>query len=78
MSAALSMIKSTVKDKANFDINDLDPLKNHVTKAFIPALFIYAKEDSFIQPKHTLELYQNYAGDKNLVKVDGDHNSPRP
>jgi hypothetical protein len=29
-SAAMSMVKSTIKSKANFDIAGLDPLKNHV------------------------------------------------
>lgn len=53
MSAAIAMIKSSVKDRANFDLNDINPLKNHVTKAFIPALFVAAKGDSFIEPKHT-------------------------
>lgn len=37
---ALAIIKSTIKDKAKFDISNLDPLKNHVKKAFIPAFFV--------------------------------------
>ncbi len=69
MSAALAMIKSSVKDRANFDLNDINPLKNHISKAFIPALFVAAKGDSFIEPKHTELLYKAYAGDKNLIMV---------
>lgn len=75
MSGALSIIKSTIQSKAKFDINDLNPLKNHVEKAFIPALFIAAKEDLFISPDHTKVLHKAYAGDKNLILVEGDHNS---
>jgi hypothetical protein len=32
----------------------------------------------FIQPHHTECIHQAYAGDKNLIKFEGDHNSPRP
>ncbi len=53
MSVALKMINSSIKDRAKFDINDLNPHKNHVDKAFIPALFVAAKGDNFIEPKHT-------------------------
>jgi len=65
--SALSILNSSIKDRANFDIYDINPLKNHVDKAFIPALFISAKSDNFIEPKHTQELYNAYAGDKNLI-----------
>ena len=78
MSAALGMLRSTIKDKAKFDIDKLNPLKNHVKQAFIPAFFIAGKQDTFIAPKHARLLYEAYAGDKNLIEVEGDHNSPRP
>lgn len=76
-SMAQWFVKGTVKTKAKFDINDLNPI-DHVSQAFVPALFIVAKDDNFILPAHGLELYSKYAGDKNLIQVDGDHNSPRP
>ena len=38
VSGAMKMIRSTIKGKANFDINNLAPI-NHVDKCFIPALF---------------------------------------
>lgn len=75
MSGAMAIIKSTISSKAKFDINDLNPLKNHVDKAFIPALFIAGKDDQFISPEHTKALHKAYAGDKNLILVEGDHNS---
>jgi len=53
MSAALAMIRSTIKSRAQFDIDNLNPLKNHVKKAFIPAMFVSAHDDNFIKPEHT-------------------------
>jgi alpha-beta hydrolase superfamily lysophospholipase len=77
VSAALKMVKSTIKSKANFDIYDLTPI-THVGECFIPALFATATGDDFILPHHSEKLHAAYAGDKNLVKFEGDHNSPRP
>jgi len=77
VSIAMNMIRSTIKGKARFDINDLSPI-SHAPKTFIPALFVAAKADTFIDPSHARKLYDCYAGDKNLVLVDGDHNSARP
>jgi hypothetical protein len=74
---ALGMIRSTIKNRARFDINDITPLA-HADKTYIPALFVAAKGDSFIHSGHARKLYESYAGDKNLVLVDGDHNSVRP
>ena len=45
---------------------------------FIPALFIAAEDDAFILPAHSEAIHDVYAGDKNIIIVDGDHNSPRP
>lgn len=47
-------------------------------ECFIPALFACATGDDFILPHHTQDLYEKYAGDKNIVRFEGDHNSPRP
>lgn len=77
VSTALKLIRKSIKSRAKFDIKDLVPIK-HVEQCFIPALFSAAKDDNFILPSHTQALYDRYAGDKNLVMVDGDHNSPRP
>ena len=77
VSSALSFVRKTIQNKAHFDINDLVPM-NHVQSAFIPAFFVTGKDDSFILPHHTQDLYKKYSGDKNLVIVDGDHNSVRP
>ena len=36
------------------------------------------REDNFIKPHHSEKLHQEYAGDKQIILVDGDHNSRRP
>ncbi len=51
-------------------------MKN-VTKAFIPALFIAAKDDDFILPHHTDKLHEKYSGEKQKILAEGDHNSKR-
>jgi len=77
VSVAKSMIRKTIKKKAGFNINDLEPI-DHVNKCFIPAMFICANGDMLISPSHTHDLYAKYAGDKSLSIVEGDHNSARP
>jgi len=77
ISAVLYMIKGSVRDKAKFDINDISPIK-YADKCYVPALFAAAEGDDFISPSHSQAIYDKYAGDKNIMMVDGDHNSPRP
>jgi len=44
----------------------------------MPALFVAGRDDDFIDPSHARKLAEVYGGDKNLVVVEGDHNSMRP
>lgn len=75
--AAMSFVKKTIQKKAGFDLNKLTPI-THVKECFIPALFATGEQDDFIKPHHCEELHEAYAGDKNLIKFEGDHNSSRP
>lgn len=75
--AAMTFVAKTIKKKADFDLNKLTPI-THVKECFIPALFATGEQDDFIKPHHTQTLYEAYAGDKNLIKFEGDHNSSRP
>jgi cephalosporin-C deacetylase-like acetyl esterase len=72
-----NQIRKTIKTKAGFDINLLNPIEL-APKCFQPALFITAKNDDFVEPYHTQAMYQAYAGDKDILYVNGDHNSHRP
>ncbi|KAL7591571.1 uncharacterized protein LOC111904061 isoform X1 [Lactuca sativa] len=74
---ALQYMRRVIQKKAKFDIMDINALKV-APKTFIPALFGHAKGDKFIQPHHSDLISNSYAGDKNVIKFDGDHNSSRP
>ncbi|KAJ6991803.1 hypothetical protein NC653_015222 [Populus alba x Populus x berolinensis] len=74
---AVQYMRWVIQKKAKFDIMDLNCLKV-APKTFIPALFGHASEDKFIQPCHADLIFNSYAGDKNMIKFDGDHNSSRP
>jgi pimeloyl-ACP methyl ester carboxylesterase len=77
VSVALRMLAGSVKKQAGFNIKSISPIA-HADKCFIPALFVAGEHDDFIKKHHSEELYERYAGDKNLIIVEGDHNSPRP
>jgi len=78
VSIALRFIRSSVLDRAKFDIRDLSPLKA-AKSCFVPSLFVAASGDAFIAPHHSKCLHDACVSDgKNLILVDGDHNSKRP
>ncbi|KAL3902093.1 MAG: hypothetical protein SGARI_005971, partial [Bacillariaceae sp.] len=77
VSVALRMISGSVKKQANVNIKNISPIA-HADKCFIPALFVAGEHDDFIKKHHAEEIYERYAGDKNIIIVEGDHNSPRP
>jgi len=74
---AIRLLQSSVKKQANFNLKMISPI-SHADKCFIPALFVAGEHDDFIQKHHSEQIYERYAGDKNLIIVEGDHNSPRP
>jgi hypothetical protein len=74
---ALKLVKSTVQKKAKFKLDDIEPIK-WAERCFIPALFVAANDDTFVKPHHSKMLHDVYPGDKNIVFIDGDHNSSRP
>jgi len=76
-SIALKMIRRTVKKKANFDIYELKPIE-YSNKLKVPALFGAPKDDTFVSPQHTKDLYMAHGGEKRMLSFEGDHNSQRP
>jgi len=72
----ISVIRMRVKALADFDIEDLVPL-NHGPKSSVPALFMHGLQDTFVLPRHSEKLYNNYAGNKEILMFDGDHNNER-
>mmetsp|Transcript_3755 Transcript_3755/g.4366 ORF Transcript_3755/g.4366 Transcript_3755/m.4366 type:complete len:138 (-) Transcript_3755:151-564(-) len=77
VSMGTKFIAKSVRDKAKFELDKVKPI-NHVDKAFIPILFGHAQDDDFIIPSHSEDLHEKYAGDKNYISFEGDHNSERP
>jgi hypothetical protein len=77
LNQGVKMIRTTIKEKAKFDINDIEP-KVYAERCFIPALFCHGLNDTFVNVHHCKDLYEVYAGDKNVTYVEGDHNSGRP
>lgn len=74
---AIQFMRRAIQKKAKFDISELNTIK--VAKScFVPALFGHAVDDDFIQPHHSDRVFDAYMGDKNIIKFEGDHNSPRP
>lgn len=74
---AIQIMRRSIQKKAKFDITDLNTIKVAKT-CFVPVLFGHATDDDFIRPHHSDRIYDAYVGDKNIIKFDGDHNSPRP
>ncbi|RDY00666.1 putative protein, chloroplastic, partial [Mucuna pruriens] len=74
---AVQYMRRVIEKKAKFDIMDLNCLMV-APKTFIPVLFGHGNDDQFIQPHHSDLISELYAGDKNVIKFNGDHNSSRP
>lgn len=75
---AISIIGSTVKSKNGMDINDIKPI-NSVKKCSVPALFLHAVDDTFVNYEHSEALFKNYSGEiKKLKGIKGGHNGIRP
>lgn len=71
-----SVVRLRVQSMAGFDVEDVVPIQ-HVRNCKAPALFIHARRDGYIPLGHTRSLYQEHAGDKELLEIGGDHNSIR-
>ncbi|KAJ1428795.1 Serine aminopeptidase, S33 [Sesbania bispinosa] len=74
---AIQYMRKTIQKKAKFDIMDLNTIKA-AKSCFAPALLGHAIDDDFIRPHHSDRILEAYMGDKNIIKFEGDHNSPRP
>ena len=77
LNQATKLVKSTIMKKAKFNLDEIEP-KIYAERCFIPALFCHANNDNFVNKHHCKDLYDIYAGDKNVIYVDGNHNSARP
>lgn len=75
-STVLESVRTKVLHLASFDINELE-LNEYALRSSVPALFIHAKGDSYINVRHCMELHEAYSGRKELLLLDGDHVTER-
>lgn len=75
---ALTMMRRSVRKKADFCIDDVAPL-DLAKEMYVPVLFGHAEGDSFIAAHHSERLFEAHGADtKNFINFDGDHNGARP
>lgn len=74
--AGIALVRHRVQALAGFDIEDVVPLEN-ARRSTVPAIFMHARQDTFILPTHSKQLYNAYAGPKQMINIEGDHNSER-
>ena len=73
----LNMVKETVKEKAKFDLDIIEPYI-YAKNCLVPAFFCHGSDDNFVLPHHCVDLFNDYKGaDKCCEIVKGFHNSSR-
>eukprot|EP00762_Andalucia_godoyi_P001753 ANDGO_07068.mRNA.1 Uncharacterized protein YqkD len=77
IAVAIKAMRKSIKARAKFDIFECDPLQ-YAPLCFVPALFGHATGDEFVKIHHSEAVFSAYGGDKNFVRLPGDHNSERP
>lgn len=78
LSPLLELVRSVIKQKANFDIFDVSP-KANAQSCFVPALFLHGEDDNFVLPHHSEQLRSLYCGEAcRVLMPDQDHGSRRP
>ena len=74
---AISVVGKSVYKKNKMKINDIKAI-NAVEKCYAPAMFIHAIDDDMVKFQHSIDLFNNYAGNvKQLKDVVGGHNGKR-
>ena len=78
----IEIIKKYVSDiiekKVNMRIEKIEPIKDAEFCSNISALFCHAIDDKFIYKEHSKDLYEKYAGEKEIIMFNGGHNTKRP
>jgi cephalosporin-C deacetylase-like acetyl esterase len=74
---AIKMISDKIYEKYNFRIEILNTYI-FAEKCNSPCFFCHAINDNFVNKKHSKDLYKIYSGEKNIMYVEGNHNSLRP
>ena len=74
----LSIVRGTILKKNGLDIDKLKPIEL-AGKTTAPIIFVHAIKDELIDVKHTMDLFNMYAGQEKSLKCceTGGHNSRR-
>ena len=73
----LKMVKETIREKANFELDSIEPYI-YAKNCLVPAFFCHGKDDDFVFPHHSQDLFNEYKGfEKYIELVKGGHNSIR-
>ena len=54
----LKMVKETIKEKANFDLDIIEPYI-YAKNCLVPAFFCHGKDDDFVLPHHSQDLFNS-------------------
>lgn len=76
INTVLFFLKKTIKNKNDMDIDKLNPI-DYANISKTPTFFIHAMNDELIPYKHTIQIYEKYAGVKSINIVEGKHNTTR-
>lgn len=77
VSASLKLVDTMVRRKAGFSLTDIHPVET-ARNTFVPARFLSASGDRLVSPNQTETLFREYAGEKEIERFEGSHNSFRP
>lgn len=76
LSASLALVRMRVLALADFDVEDVVPVAQ-MQNCHVPMIFLHGTQDKLISMRHTRRLLRAHAGEKELLQIPGDHNSPR-
>ena len=78
LSGMLSIVRGTILKKNGLDIDKLKPI-DLANKTTQPVIFVHAINDELIDVKHSMDLFNMYAGQEKSLKCceTGGHNSKR-
>ena len=76
LNSMFETLRKTILEKAYFDIVNIEPYL-YAKNCNIPAFFCHGKDDALIDIHHCKDLYTIYPGEKHMIILEGNHNSPR-
>lgn len=78
VSMAMAVVKTTIRDKLQFEINDLQPFES-INNVNVPIIFHVGRHDVLVKPSRVRAYYEKYKGNpkKQFIDSDCDHGSER-